>query len=243
VSKAKILFWDIETSPIQANTWSLWPNSISHESIIQDFTIICGAWKELGKKKVHVAAITKPYQDKQVVKKLREALSKADILVGHNADKFDFKKFNTRLIYHGLRPLPPIPMVDTLKWAKKIAAFSSNRLDYLSKQLTGQGKVHVDYELWLRIMKGDKKALKEMIAYNKVDVIRLEEVYLKLVPYAPGHPHVGALEKKHRHLSCQKCGSSNIKFNGVRTLAAGVLRRETQCQDCGSYHRIPLSYL
>jgi uncharacterized protein YprB with RNaseH-like and TPR domain len=240
VSKARVLFWDIETSPIQANTWSLWPNSISHESIIHDFTIICGAWKELGKKRVHVVSITKPYDDKRVVKELRAALAKADVLVGHNADKFDLKKFNTRLIVHGLQPLPPIPTVDTLKWAKKIAAFSSNRLDYLSKQLTGQGKIHVDYELWLRIMKGDKKALKEMIAYNKVDVIRLEEVYLKLLPYAPSHPHVGAIEKKHRHLSCQKCGSSNIKYNGTRALAAGVLRRETQCQDCGTYHRIPL---
>ncbi len=238
--KATVLFWDIETSPIQVNTWSLWPNSISHESIIKDFTIICGAWKKLGNKTVHAVSITKPYHDKQVVKQLRDALAEADVLVGHNADKFDIKKFNTRLIFHGLDPLPNIPTVDTLKMVKKVAAFSSNRLDYLSKQLTGQGKIHVDYELWLRIMKGDKKALKEMVEYNKVDVIRLEEVYLKLLPYAKSHPHIGVINGEHRHLSCPTCGSTNMKRNGTKVSAAGIKTQEMQCQDCFHYTKRPL---
>lgn len=239
--KANVILWDIETSPIITNTWSLWPKSISHESIIHDFTLICGAWKRLGEKRVHAVYIDTPYNDKKVVKKLREILAKADVVIGHNADRFDMKKFNTRLIFHGLPPLPNIPTVDTLKMVKKVAAFSSNRLDYLSKQLVGKGKVHVDYDLWLRIMKGDKKALKEMVAYNKVDVLRLEEIYLKLLPYTKSHPHIGVIEGKNRNLSCPACGSDHVKLNGIRVSAAGVRKRETQCQDCGHYTRIPIT--
>lgn len=236
--KPKVIFFDIETSPVEARTWSLWPKSISHDSIIQDWTIICGAWKELGKEKIHAVWIDKPYKDKEVVKKLRDVLASADLVVGHNSDKFDIKKLNARIIFHGLQPLPNVAQVDTLKMVKKVAAFSSNRLDYLSKVLTGQGKIHVDYSLWLKVMAGDKKALKEMVKYNKVDVLRLEEIYLKLLPYAKTHPHIGAIAGLDRNLSCPKCGSTNIKKDGLRHTAAGIARQEIQCKDCFSFSRV-----
>ena len=236
--KPRIIFFDIETSPIETRTWSLWPKSISHDSIIRDWTVICGAWKELGKERIHAVWIDKPYKDKEVVKTLRDVLAGADAICGHNSDKFDVKKLNARIIFHGLKPLPNIPQIDTLKMVKKIAAFSSNRLDYLSKVLTGQGKVHVDYTLWLRVMAGDKKALKEMVDYNKIDVLRLEEIYLKLLPYAKTHPHIGAMMGENRNQSCPKCGSTNCKNNGLRYSAAGIPKQEIQCQDCYSFSRV-----
>lgn len=132
-------------------------------------------------------------------------------------------------------------MVDTKKEAKKVAAFTSNKLDYLGKHLLGKGKIHVDFDLWLKVMAGNKKALKEMVEYNKVDVLRLEEVYDRLKPYMKAHPHIGALNGEERNLSCPKCGSTKIKKNGIRITAAGIKKQECQCKDCGAYHQIPYS--
>jgi hypothetical protein len=238
---SKIIVFDIETAPIVANTWSLYPKYLSHDNIISDWFIICAAWKEVGKDKVHTAKITTVGNDYEVVKTLRDALAGADAIVGHNIDKFDLKKLNTRLIVHGLEPLPKVPTIDTLKEVRKVAAFSSNRLDYLSKTLLGEGKIEVGYGLWLSVMKGSKKAINDMVAYNKVDVIRNEAVYLKLRPYMKNHPHKGVMDGEARGCSCQACGSTKIKKNGIRVSAAGVKSQEIQCKTCNHYSRVPLT--
>lgn len=237
---SKIICWDIETTPIIANTWDLYPKYLSHDNIIQDWSIICGAWKEVGKDAVHAVKVDAVGDDFNVVSRLRDVLASADVIVHHNGDRFDIKKLNTRLMYHNLPPLPKVPCVDTLKEAKKVAAFSSNRLDYIAKFLLGEGKIHVEYGLWLEVMKGSKKALKEMVEYNKVDVIRLEEVYLRLRPYMKSHPHHGALNDEDRNESCTHCGSKHVKKNGIRITAAGLKKQELQCQDCGAYSRVAM---
>jgi hypothetical protein len=232
----KIIFWDVETSWVKAYTWNLWPqNGIPHNNIIEDWTILCGAWKELGNDKVHAVAVKKVGDDKEVVKKLRDVLSDASLIVGHNADKFDVKKLNARLIFHGLEPLAKIPTLDTLKEVKKIAAFTSNRLDFLGKVLTGKGKIHNSPSLWVDVMNGSKKALKEMVEYNKVDVEVLEAVYERLKPYVKNHPHVGVMKGEDKNCTCRNCGSKNVKKNGIRYSAAGVKRQEIKCKDCHAY--------
>ncbi|MBU6390911.1 MAG: ribonuclease H-like domain-containing protein [Planctomycetota bacterium] len=238
MNKPNILFWDIETAPIVATTWTLYPKAISHKNIQQDWYIICGAWKWAGKPAVQAAKIDKPLKDKELCKKLRDVIAKADIIVHHNGNRFDLKKLNARLIFHGLAPLPMIPTVDTLKEVKKVAAFTSNRLDYLAKILTGTGKLDAPYELWLDIMKGSKAALATTVAYCKEDVNCLERVYNYLLPYMNSHPHVGVISGQVRDESCPKCGSKNLKFNGVRVSAAGIKKQEVQCGNCHSYSRI-----
>ncbi len=237
---SKIILWDIETTPIVTYTWDLWPNSISHDSIVQDWSIICGAWKELGVDKVHTAVIKKVGDDKEVVKTLRDAIADADIIIHHNGDKFDLKKLNARIIYHGLDPLPNINTLDTVKEARKVAKFTANRLDYLGKHLVGHGKVHVDYQLWLDVMAGSKKALKEMVDYNVVDVERLEEVYIALRPYMKNHPHAGAIQGWEKNSACKNCGSTHVKKNGIRYTRAGVAKQELQCKECHAYSTVTL---
>lgn len=237
----KIIIWDCETSPITVTAWGIYTQFISHDNIQKDWFMISAAWKELGKSKVHSVQIDKPYDDYKVVKTVRDVLATADIIIGQNLDKFDMRKLNARMIFHGIEPLPPTPTIDTKKEAKKIAAFTSNKLDYLGKHLLGAGKVHVDYELWLKVLNGNKTALREMVAYNKVDVIRNEEVYLKLKPYMKNHPHVGVLNGHSKNHSCPNCGSLHLKRNGTRPTKAGVLKQEVQCLDCGSYQRIPIT--
>lgn len=239
-SKPNIVFFDIETAPIVATTWSLYPKALSHDNILKDSYIICAAWKKGKEKKVSAAAITKAGNDYECVKAIRAGLVGADVLVGHNLNKFDIKRFNARLIYHGLDPLPPIPTVDTLAEVKKIATFSSHRLDYLAKLLVGKGKIKTEFNLWLDVMSGSKEAVKKMVTYCKMDVVRLEQIYDRLLPYFKTHPHVGVMMGQDRLCSCPKCGSVRMKKNGTRVSAAGILRQELQCQSCGSYTRVPL---
>jgi len=241
MTKPRYIFFDIETLPIVATTWTLWPKSISHENILTDWSIACAAWKEAGSTKVSAVSMAAPGDDYLLCKKLSEALSKADVLITHNGDKFDIKKLNARLITHKLPPLPLIPTIDTLKQVKKIAAFTSNRLDFLAKTLIGEGKMETNYSLWKSVMNGSKKDLKYMSDYCKVDVIRLEQVYNHLKPYIKATPHFGVLMGKDRALSCNSCGSSKVKKNGVRVSASGTKRQEIKCESCGHYSSIPLT--
>lgn len=229
MGKTKVCFWDVETAKMQVKTFSMRPEYISHTDIVEDWYIICGSWKIGNVTKA--VAIDKLGDDKKVCQTLRDALADVDVIVHHNGDKFDIKKLNARLIYHRLKPLPLIPTVDTLKEARKIASFTSNRLDYLHKFLGGNGKMNTSPGLWDRVMDGDKKALKEMVTYNKRDVVILEDVYLRLRPYMKSHPVIASPNS----CNCPKCNSKNVIKAKPRVTASGTRYQQFQCKNCGGY--------
>ena len=103
--KPRILFLDIETSHIEARVFSLYPNYIDHGDITRDWKIFSVAWKFSDQKKVYAAKMDRNGCDKAVVEQISKAIQEADIVVGHNGDKFDMKKLNTRRIYHKLPPI------------------------------------------------------------------------------------------------------------------------------------------
>lgn len=238
----KIVLWDIEVSGIVATTWNLYPESISHENMLQDWFMICAAWKELGKSKIETVSIVDDKQrfkkdntdDYHVIKQLRAMLEDVDILIHHNGDKFDMKMFTSRLIYHKLPPLPKLVTIDTLKEVKKIAKFTSHRLDFLGKVLCGQGKKSTPSGTWLKCMKGDEKALKLMLDYNKVDVVVLEKVYNALSPYFTSSVHVGVITGRTSE-SCSRCGSTKLQKRGFLISSTGTKKQRCQCQSCGAW--------
>lgn len=234
----RIVSWDVETFHLQTAVHSLWQDSTSHENILKDWSLICVCWKDLGGKvkSVSVADDPKrfkkdPLDDYHVVKTIRDEFEDVDILVGHNQKRFDTKKFNARLIFHGLKPLPKIHQVDTLSEAKAIAAFTSNRLDYLGKHLLNEGKSSTSKGLWLECLRGSVSAVKEMVKYCKQDVNLLEKVYLKLRPYMKSHPNLATPET----CQCPKCNSKNTVKRGIRLRASGIRFQSYQCNDCGGY--------
>jgi hypothetical protein len=229
----KVLFWDLETSPIVVNAWGLWKPYLTHENIVKESNLICAAWKWLGGKRVSAASVvnTAPDDDRALVETLHAVLSTADVLVGHNGDKFDLRKFNTRVIAHKLPPLPPIPTIDTLKVARKHFAFTSNRLDYLGEFLGMGRKVETAFKLWLKVMAGDKRALTEMVAYNKQDVLLLERVYLALRPFMRNHPNVGLHNEAD---CCPNCGSKEFIKQGFKHSRVAT-RQQYQCTQCRAW--------
>lgn len=214
-------------------SWGLYRPILSHDNIRQESTIISGCWKWLGASTGQFAAVNvnRPLNDKPVVKALHTTLSKADVLVGHNGDRFDLRKFNARAIYHGLDPLPPVRTVDTLKVARKLFYFNSNRLDYLGKFLCGTGKIPTTYDLWLKILEGDESALEEMIRYNLMDVEVLEKVYLRLRPYITNHPNAAVYTEVK---CCAMCGSEEFIRRGFKYQQV-TKRQQYQCKACGGY--------
>lgn len=228
MKKPKILLFDIETSPSLGYVWQKYEaNVLEYE---KDWEILCFAYKWLGKSKIHVE---RRYgkSDKVLVKKLWALFEKADIVVAHNGNQFDIKKFKARALVHGLTPPSSVTSIDTKIEAKRYFKFDSNKLDDLGR-LLGIGRKHSTggFELWLGCMQGDAASWKKMMKYNKQDVALLEQVYLKMRPWMTSHPNVS------RSNGCPNCGSTKLKSYGIRTTKVSTYQR-LRCMACGAFSR------
>lgn len=228
---AKILFYDIETSPMIMAGFEIWNTNIPTSGIMKDWTIFSAAWGWLGEDEIHSAS-TATMSEKQVVKKLVNAINSADIIVAHNGDKFDIKKLRTRVIMLDLPVLSNVVAIDTLKVVKKHFKFTSNRLDYVAKALGMEGKSSTSEGLWMRALVGDKAALKEMEEYNRQDIVVLKNLYLKLRPYIDNHPSVARLNNTHISGGCQACGSISVHRHD-KQISKKHLYARYRCQECG----------
>lgn len=236
-AKPRILFYDIETAPNLAYVWGKYEQNVL--SYVEEWSILCFAYKWQGDRSVKVVRCRTHGNDKAAVKKLHKLFSEADAVVAHNGDAFDFKKVKARFIYHDLDPTPHVPTIDTKKMAKKHFAFNSNSLNDLGQHL-GLGKKvpHQGFSLWLGCMQGDPKAWDTMMKYNKQDVVLLEKVYDKLLPWATSHPNMALLKGGSKD-DCPNCGSAKTKSRGRYATARGLKQRR-QCTSCSSQYSIPM---
>jgi hypothetical protein len=237
----KVLLLDIETAPIKAYVWSLWDQNIGLNQIIEDWHLLSCAAKWLGEGNVM-------YQDQSKMKKLGDdralcrwmhgLLEEADIIITQNGKKFDAKKLNARFVMHGMRPPAGYKHIDTLQIAKKHFGFTSNKLQYLSEKLCtkhrkSQHKKFHGMELWVECLKRNREAWEEMELYNVADVLALEELYTKLIPW---DNTVNFAAYRDDELPVCQCGSKQFQRRGFSYTAAGKFRRY-QCQGCGSWSR------
>lgn len=232
--------WDIETSHNLVAKFSLREEYVPHTSIVQERYIICAAWKELGAKTTQAVSVlddpkryaTSPHDDYHVVKTLHGMMSEADVIIAHNGDQFDSKWLAGRILAHKLSPLPPIQSIDTLKVARRVFSLNSNRLDYLGKYLGFGGKASTPHGLWMDVLRGDKKAIKTMVDYNKRDVELLEQVFERLRPFAPEHFN----RQLQGAVGCPRCESMHVQSRGTHKTTTQVYQRY-QCVDCGGWFR------
>ena len=239
--RPKTIYWDIETLPMICSTFTLFPERLSPKSILQEGAIICASFKIKGKKKIHSFSMLDdrttfkkdPFNDFIVLSRIREFLVKEDpdLLVAHNGDAFDYKWLNARLIKHGLDPLPDYAMDDTLKMARSKFKFHSNKLEHLVDFLGIDHKFATTYDMWIDIIKGKTKAVRDMVNYNKQDVAILEPVHEALLPFCKSKLNVGMFKDKP---ACPQCGSEHLLSNGYRRTATQAYRR-LQCQGCGKW--------
>lgn len=235
--KARILLYDLETTPVISYNWGIWEQNAIE--VIEDWQILCFAYKWLDEKKIHIVSQDelKGYKpgvnnDREVVKVLRDLFDEADIIIAHNGDSFDQKKSQARMMVHNLTPPSSYHQIDTKKVAKKYGNFTSNKLDFLNRTFGFEGKIDTGgFATWKGCMSGDKKAWKRMKKYNKKDVEELEKLYLYMRPWMTSHPGINSIEN--RPDACPKCGGENMTARAKYRASNTNLYRYFYCNDCG----------
>lgn len=235
----KVGILDIETSPMQVNVWGCWKQRIGHEQVINDWFMLSYSWKWLFDSKVYGGVVTPEEatnrDDSRIARELWKFLDQCDVVIGHNINKFDIPKAQTRFIVNKLAPPSPFRTIDTLTVAQQNFRFASNKLDYIGELLLHDRKIHTEYQLWLRCMEGDAKSLEEMLTYNKKDVLLEEEAYVFLRPYIKSHPNM-AIYQEAVEPTCPTCGSTDIDECGH--YATSVNRYIAfRCKSCGAICR------
>jgi len=212
-----ILLFDIETAPLKAYLWSMWQQGVSLEMTDGGWYVLCWAARWLFSDEVMSDVVTprevKIENDKRVVASVWDLIDKADILVGHNIDKFDLKRLRWRWLIHEMKPPMPFRTVDTLKVAKKEFDPPSRKLDGINKFLGKTRKIKTDAQLWIDCIEGDKQALRDIEEYCRGDVFALEDTYLAFRPWIHSHPNIGLYRELDEPV-CSNCGGTDIKWKG-----------------------------
>jgi hypothetical protein len=224
---AKIVLFDIEATNLNA-----------------DFgRCLCVAWKLLGSPKVNCVSVLDdmrrlrrdPTDDKHVVERAAAVLADADVWVTWYGQRFDVPFLQSRLIYHGLAPLPPVPHVDGWRIAKDKMHIHSNRLASVSAFLGLDEKTPLKPPIWVSATAGNPKAIRYVIEHCLQDVRVLDEVYRRISPLRKGGPSIATIDAVTG--ACPICGAVHaLVEKGTETTPTRRYVRY-QCASCGAWTR------
>ena len=234
----RILILDIETAPNLAYVWRMFKENIGANQVVSQSYIMSFAAKWLGEEEI-IYYDTHIFSERYLLEKLLSLLGDADLVITFNGNRFDLPRVNARAATHGFLPPSPYKKVDLFLVAKKEFNFERNSLEYVCKALGVEDKdKHKDFpgfELWLQCLKGNPKAWKSLKIYNIGDVLRTEDIYLKMRPWITNHPNV-AITDDDATIKCPKCGSHDIQRRGYSTTNTGKYQKFV-CKSCGGWAR------
>ncbi len=241
-NKARVLFYDIETSPLQAWIWSCGKQYIGHKNLTKDYNkygIICITYCWNDDKPAKCIDWGYHEQDTgRVIQQFDEIIKQSDFTIGKNSDRFDTKMINAARMLNGLPGLPNWTKYtdDLERQMRRYFRMPSQSLDYISSQLGLGGKIKMEMQDWIDIVeKNDngEKSLAKMIKYGKKDVIDTRALWFKLAEHFDSKWNQAAYvgERVCKHMDC---GSANLKKNGTR-LSGKIRYQEFFCLDCGRY--------
>lgn len=234
----KVLLLDIETSPLLGYCWGLWENNLALNQVKTDWHILSWSAKWLDNDKVM-------YQDQRdsddiendtlLLEGIWSLLNEADCVITQNGKNFDIKKLNARFIIQGFKPPSSFKHIDTLRIAKKHFGFTSNKLEYMSDKLCKKYKKlkhekFSGFELWKECLAGNIEAWDEMQKYNCYDVLALEELYYKLIPWSDDNINFNIYRQDNKNLC--RCGASKWIRNGFFYTSVSKFQRY-KCKSCG----------
>ena len=247
VTKAmpRVLVFDIETLPLEVYSWGAYQQFVAPENIIKDWSLTCWSAKWLTEPEVFGAVVTRQEavdrNDERILKPLWKLVNKADILIGHNSNKFDIKRINTRFLLYGMGDTLPVTSIDTLSASRVKFSFSSFKLDYVNKYLGLNGKNETSMDDYRACARGDRKALQKMYAYNRNDVLIEEEYYMRIRSYIR-HPNFAAWQSRIVELEegeeqCPVCTRVITQFGGRWRSPAGYEYAAFRCPHCQAIGR------
>jgi len=239
----KVLLFDIETAPLLGYVWQLWENNVALNQVQSDWYVLSWSAKWLGSPENEVMYMDQRKaknieDDSKILKKMWELLDEADVVITQNGKNFDQKKLNARFILHGFQPPSSYKHIDTFIIAKRHFGFTSNKLEYMTDKLCTKYKKlkhekFSGFDLWRECLNGNMEAWNEMETYNKHDVLALEELYNKLIPWDSSINF--NLYHDDESNTC-KCGCKDLARNGFYYTAVGKFQRY-KCKQCGAETR------
>ena len=241
---ARVLLIDIETSPLRSATWGLWQQNVGLEMIETEWFILSYSAKWLADTPDKIMykdmrGIVDTENDTHLLDDLWKLLDEADVVIGQNSKRFDTKKINARLIMNGYKPPSPYKQIDTLHIAKAQFGFTSNKLAWMTDKLctTNKKLTHSKFSgfvLWKEMLLDNPEAWDECELYNKMDVLSLEELYLRMAAWDGKHPNFNLYTDKPEHVC--RCGSKRVVESGFAYTAKSKFQ-QYRCLDCGATTR------
>lgn len=234
-----VVLFDIETAPMEAWSFGVWKTNIHPDFIKNPWHMIGWSAKTLFDSTI-LSDIMTPGEaiardDKRISESLWNVLNTADIVIGHNARKFDIPHANTRFLIHGLPAPAPYKIVDTLDVLHKNFAFEHNKLDYVNRILGLVRKIETEHGLWQQCMAGDPGALANMQEYNKGDVCALEELYVAIRGWVKSHPNMNLYMEGDGN-ACANCGNRELEYVGDYYADTRKFH-SYRCKNCGAIVR------
>lgn len=232
----RILEIDIETAPAIAYIWQLRTRFVPVHHLVKDGHTLCFAAKWYKKPGVIFKSIHKDGKE-DMLSTAHTLLEEADAVVHYNGSKFDIPVLNAEFMEMGIAPPAPSNQIDLYKTVRQRFKLTSNKLDFVANRLGLGGKVkHKGMEMWHECMAGNEAAWKTMERYNRRDVLLLERVYKKLLPWITNHPNMALYKDNNKRPICPSCGSHHLQSRGLSHTKTMTYRR-FQCQSCGTWMR------
>ena len=229
----KILLFDVETSFYHFVGWGTYKQFIQHYQITEHQYIISWAAKWLYDDNVQSDVVTpkesKNRDDNRILQSIWKLLDEADIVIGHNGERFDLRKLRWRFVSKDMQPPSPFRVIDTLKIARREFFAPSYKQDFLTKYFKLENKLSTEFQLWIDCEAGIPERLEEMVEYNRHDVMGLEQVYLKLRPYIHNHPNLSVLMDKD---VCPSCGADDIVETNSEYITSANKFPVYRCSSC-----------
>ena len=240
----RILFVDVETAPALTLSFGRFNQNFTQDHVVKEGGyILCYAAKWLGETEIMSNSLRawelSTSDDAILCDELWELYEQADIVVAHNAVKFDHKVIQTRCTANCLPPLPKVKIADTLQMAQKHLRLPSNKLDSIGAYFGLGRKLDTGgIKLWADVLDKDSDAMQKMLEYNEQDVLLLEQVYLRLRHLGSGSESINyALWYNDTSVRCTACGSEDVESTGRSVRQGASSYEEYRCNDCGAVHR------
>jgi predicted PolB exonuclease-like 3'-5' exonuclease len=172
-------------------------------------------------------------EDKKMIEKFTvEVLERPNLLVvGQNHKRFDYKVLAERSKLNRNTPmdLANIHTIDTLYSSRASFRSPSHKLDFRSRKYGLGGKRAMEFNDWVKIGNGDKKALAKMIKYGCKDVTDLRKIFWRELPYYLTLP--APIDKILRETAtrCEFCAANKKASFNIKERYDGLF----ECLTCG----------
>lgn len=248
VSEVKVLYLDIETSPLIADTWGMWNVNIGLSQLRRAQRIIGFGYKWRGGKRAKWVGEYNPQtgelsEQQAVLEEAWRVFDEADVIVTYNGDGFDIKHLNTAWIEAGMEPPSPCVSIDLFKIVKKNFRFPSKKLAYVADVLIGDTKVqNGGHVLWRRCLDDGvdpevrRKAWAMMSRYCRQDVDLLEPLHERLEAWVPASVNLSIIGGPRSEMGCPKCGGEDVEKRGFAYTATRAYQR-LRCKGCGGWFK------